>query len=69
VGDDGAAIAPERLVKMRERFWKGEARSGGSGLGLSIVARIAAAHGGVLTLAPGEDGRGLRACLELGEQK
>ncbi|MBB6504305.1 signal transduction histidine kinase [Sphingomonas endophytica] len=69
VGDDGAAIAPERLVKMRERFWKGEARSGGSGLGLSIVARIAAAHGGVLTLAPGEDGRGLRTCLELGEQK
>jgi len=69
VSDDGAAIAPERLLKMRERFWKGEARSGGSGLGLSIVARIAAAHGGALTLAPGEDGRGLRACLELGEQK
>ena len=67
VGDDGAPIPPERLVKMRERFWKGEARSGGSGLGLSIVARIAAAHGGALTLAPGEDGRGLRAGLELGE--
>lgn len=66
VGDDGAAIPPERLVKMRERFWKGEARSGGSGLGLSIVARIAAAHGGTLTLSPGEDGRGLRACLALG---
>ncbi|MEH3103200.1 MAG: ATP-binding protein [Sphingomonas phyllosphaerae] len=66
VCDDGAPIPPERLVKMRERFWKGEARSGGSGLGLSIVARIAAAHGGALTLAPGEDGRGLRACLVLG---
>ncbi|WP_028967131.1 sensor histidine kinase [Sphingomonas phyllosphaerae] len=66
VCDDGAPIPPERLVKMRERFWKGEARSGGSGLGLSIVARIAAAHGGGLTLAPGEDGRGLRASLVLG---
>lgn len=69
VCDDGAPIPPERLVKMRERFWKGEARSGGSGLGLSIVARIAAAHGGVLTLAPGEDGRGLGACVVLGERK
>ncbi|WP_341209182.1 ATP-binding protein [uncultured Sphingomonas sp.] len=67
VCDDGAPIPPERLVKMRERFWKGEARSGGSGLGLSIVARIAAAHGGGLTLAPGEEGRGLRACLALGD--
>ncbi|MFK3889231.1 ATP-binding protein [Sphingomonas sp. NPDC079357] len=68
VCDDGAPIPPERLVKMRERFWKGEARSGGSGLGLSIVARIAAAHGGALTLTPGEDGRGLRAGLVLGER-
>ncbi|VXC69345.1 sensor histidine kinase [Sphingomonas sp. 8AM] len=67
VCDDGAPIPPERLAKMRERFWKGEARSGGSGLGLSIVARIAAAHGGVLTLAPGDDGRGLRACVVLGD--
>jgi signal transduction histidine kinase len=63
VGDDGAPIPPERLVRMRERFWKGEARSGGSGLGLSIVARIAAAHGGVLTLEAGEGGRGLRAAM------
>ena len=67
VTDDGAPIPPERLVKMQERFWKGEARSGGSGLGLSIVARVAAAHGGALVLTSGDGGRGLRACLVLGK--
>lgn len=65
VADDGAAIPPERLGRMRERFWKGEARSGGSGLGLSIVARVAAAHGGALALEAGDGGRGLRAWLIL----
>jgi signal transduction histidine kinase len=65
VVDDGPVVPAAQLLRMRERFWKGEARSGGSGLGLSIVARIAAAHGGALLLAPGDDGHGLRACVML----
>ncbi len=52
VSDDGPgpdAAARERLF---ERFWRGEDAFGrpGSGLGLSIVAAIATAHGGEVTV-------------------
>jgi signal transduction histidine kinase len=39
--------------RIFERFVKGSDRSGGSGLGLSIVAAIAKAHGGYAHLGPG----------------
>jgi len=51
--DMGVAIAPEDLPHIFERFYRGDsARSrvtGGSGLGLSIVQAIVAAHGGEVT--------------------
>jgi len=37
---------------------------GGSGLGLSIVQRIAGLHGVALAFGPGLDGRGLGVSLE-----
>jgi two-component system, OmpR family, sensor kinase len=50
VRDRGPGLAPEHAARAFERFFRADpsrARaSGGSGLGLSIVAAIAAAHGG-----------------------
>lgn len=46
VRDNGPGISPDALVRIGERFYRPpgqEAR--GSGLGLSIVKRIAALHG------------------------
>lgn len=68
VSDDGPPIDPAKLAVMADRFWRAaEAPAGGSGLGLSIVARVAAAHGGALRLQAGAGGRGLEAVVILGE--
>jgi two-component system sensor histidine kinase BaeS len=50
VRDDGPGIPPELLEHVFERFVRGP-DSTGSGLGLSIVADIAAAHGASATVA------------------
>lgn len=50
VTDHGPGIASQDQPHVFERFWRGNAshdgHTGGSGLGLSIVASIVAAHGG-----------------------
>lgn len=50
VADEGPGLAKEEAEQVFERFYRGDpSRSrdaGGAGLGLSIVAAIAAAHGG-----------------------
>ena len=59
VVDHGPGIAPEAAPHVFERFWRsdpGRVRAhGGAGLGLSIVAAVADAHGGrvLLTETPG----------------
>jgi signal transduction histidine kinase len=46
VEDDGPGVPAEQAPHVFERFVKGAHRPEGSGLGLSIVAAIAEAHGG-----------------------
>jgi two-component system OmpR family sensor kinase len=60
VADRGPGMAPADAERVFERFYRADASrtraAGGSGLGLSIVASLVAAHGGRvdLTTAPGE---------------
>ncbi|MEI4270249.1 HAMP domain-containing sensor histidine kinase [Klenkia sp. LSe6-5] len=60
VADEGPGLAPEDAARVFERFYRADASrtrdAGGSGLGLSIVSSLVAAHGGTTTLrtAPGQ---------------
>ncbi|WP_034591520.1 sensor histidine kinase [Hamadaea tsunoensis] len=73
VGDTGPGVPAEHAERIFERLYRadpGRARSqGGSGLGLSIVAAIVAAHGGRVELvtAPGQ-GATFRVLLPLGNK-
>ena len=70
VSDRGPGLVPEHAARVFERFFRADpsrARaSGGSGLGLSIVSSIAAAHGGRAEVesVPGE-GATFRVVLPL----
>lgn len=60
VADTGPGIAPEMHERVFERFVRlGGAQLPGSGLGLSIVRRIAERHGAHIVLGAGLQGRGL----------
>lgn len=55
VRDHGPGLAPEHAERVFERFYRVDASrhrgtGGGSGLGLSIVAAVAAAHGGTASV-------------------
>ncbi len=64
VENDGAALQQDVLAQLGQRFRRvdGQAESG-SGLGVSIVQRIAALHGLALRYRPLADGRGVVAEL------
>ena len=66
VVDDGPGIPPAELARAGERFFRGSnVRQPGTGLGLAIVRSIAERLDGEMLLAPGPDGRGLRATIAL----
>ena len=47
VSDDGPGIAEEDLPRVYDRFYRGRGvRTGGSGIGLAVVATLVHAHGG-----------------------
>ena len=56
VEDHGAGVPPEHAARIFERFHRADparaAESGGAGLGLAIVRRIARLHGGDAAYAP-----------------
>lgn len=50
VHDAGPGIPPTDRAHLFERFWRGRDRQGGAGLGLAIVAEVAAQHGGRISV-------------------
>lgn len=65
VRDDGPGVPASQRARLGERFFRvlGTGQSG-NGLGLSIVARIAALHRARLHFEDGIDGRGLGVVLD-----
>jgi two-component system sensor histidine kinase QseC len=60
VEDDGNGVSETDRARLRDRFFRIEGQAvPGSGLGLSIVEKIAAAHGGTVDIGVGLGGRGL----------
>lgn len=66
VRDDGPGVSPQDRDRLTQRFFRvlGSTEAG-SGLGLSIVARVVALHDGELRFDEGLDGRGLSALMLL----
>jgi two-component system sensor histidine kinase GlrK len=64
VSDQGPGIAPEDRVRVFEPFYRGthqpEGALRGSGIGLSIVHEVVAAHAATITLVPAESGAHFR---------
>jgi two-component system sensor histidine kinase QseC len=66
VTDDGPGVPPQELARLGERFHRlAAAGESGSGLGLSIVLRIAELHRGRVRFAAGPGGTGLAVTVEL----
>jgi two-component system sensor histidine kinase QseC len=64
VKDAGKGVPPETRARIMDRFYRGGGNEApGSGLGLSIVDKIARVHRGELTLGEGLEGRGLSATV------
>jgi two-component system, OmpR family, sensor histidine kinase QseC len=60
VRDDGPGVSPEEMSRLADRFFRSaSATASGSGLGLSIVSRIAARCGSEMRLETGLNGQGL----------
>lgn len=60
VRDGGAGVPPDDVARLFEKGYRGRNAAGlaGSGLGLYMARSIVEVHGGVLSLAPGEEGAG-----------
>lgn len=64
--DNGPGVPAEEISRLGERFHRLAAPGEqGSGLGLSIVKRIAELHGGTVRISPGPGGAGLAVAVEL----
>lgn len=67
VSDDGPGIPEQERARVSERFYRPlGTQASGSGLGLSIVKRIAEIHAATLRIAPLSAGRGLRVTVAFG---
>jgi signal transduction histidine kinase len=72
VADSGCGIAAEHLPYLFDRFYRADQSrtraTGGAGLGLAIVRRLAEAHGGGVSAASAGAGRGATFTLRLPAQ-
>ena len=68
VRDEGCGIAPENLDRVTDPFFTTKRESGGSGLGLSVSARIVREHNGWLRFAS-RPGEGTTVTLKLPVEK
>ena len=50
VEDNGSGISPEDLIRVKEKFYKGNSNKSGTGLGLSIASEIMELHGGKMLI-------------------
>lgn len=67
VCDNGPGIPEDEKEKVLERFYRPlGTKASGSGLGLSIVKRIAEIHGATLNIATSPDGKGLNVQIIFG---
>jgi signal transduction histidine kinase len=68
VADNGPGVPPAEVHRLGERFHRLAAPGeSGSGLGLSIVLRIAELHRARVSFASGLDGRGLAVSVRFGK--
>ena len=65
VADNGTGIAPENLPRVFERFYTGNGKSAGSGLGLSIARSLVQAMHGEICLLRAVPGRALALTVVL----
>jgi len=56
VSDEGEGIPSEIRKRIFAKFWRGQPRRGGTGLGLYITRGIVAAHGGSITVGRADGG-------------
>jgi signal transduction histidine kinase len=62
--DTGPGLTDEERTRAFDRFWRKGSTSGGSGIGLAIVARLVRADGGEAELRPAPN-RGIDAVIRL----
>jgi CheY-like chemotaxis protein len=69
VTDDGRGIAPEDVGRVFDLFFQGDSSvdrsTGGLGIGLTLVHRLATLHGGVVTASSPGEGKGATFALRL----
>lgn len=64
VSDNGKGVRPEDIVRLTERFYRGDRGQDGSGLGLSIVKAVTGSHRAELTITAMEP-HGLRVAITM----